>query len=560
MSSTRKKIISFISLLLILSFSFFVSCSRKNAEQRFNEKLQRIDSYILEGRSSKALRKLGRLERKAKTYKNYASIVKRQLKLNAVPEAIFFLQKGLKKKPSSAELSAMLVSILIENNRAVEAIPYCENLRNTRYAGLAAEACVMTDIEFNTFDSDFSLLKSAYDLTKNQIFLKNAALNLASRGRLKEAANMRELLDRETAPEHPFFWSCLAYDIGRFAPIFDDLFFSLNYADRVGGEGKPADLARRHLMLAADAAFGQGDSDRSRAFWLAAADRSPKKNPVVFYDLALTAPDERERSDMLIECLDLFPNYYPVVAQYTREFMSLREQADSDDITEYLEDRGFYSMKMEHLYFSSPNMTYKPEYLFDRAMQGEDFDPRFILEKFRYEQFEDGTPSANSRGMGKIWKMLEKRGDSPKIREYAKWYFSKNRDFNACFSVADIENRSQDAFYKGLAASLEGNYNDALAYFATSSMNPDNAFAAKANTAQIYYLQGEIADSIEAFSLAVSMCNDDKEKSLLQYQMATVLAERKAIDRAITSLEYALDLNPDNYEAEILLKRLKQAK
>ncbi len=560
MSSSKTKLFRSISLFLFLAILFCASCSRQSAEQKFQAKLSRIDSYMLEGRKSKALRKLDRLQRKAQNHKNYASIVKRQLKLDAVPDAILCLQEGLEKLPKSPQLSALLVSILIENDRAVEAVPYFDNLKNTKYAGLAAEASIIADVEHNCFESDCNILKSAYDLTGQQIFLKNAALNLASRGRLKEAANMRELIDREIAPEHPYFWSCLAYDIGRFQPIFDDLFFSLNYSDRVGGEGKASELARRHLMLAADAAFGQGDTDRSRAFWLAAVDRSPQENPVVFYDLALTAPDEKERSDMLMECIELYPAYYPVIARYTREFMVLREKADSDDITKYLENRGFYSTKMEKMYFSSPRMVYTPDQLFATAMQSENYDPRFILEKFRYERYNDKTASFEARATAKMWNILEKWNKHPVIREYAKWYFSHSYDFNACLSVADIGIPSEDSFYQGLAAALNGELDSALEHFAASMINPDNTFVATANTAYIYYLQGEIASAIEAYSYASSICKDDNKKSRLQYEMASIFAERKAIDRAITCLEYALDLNPKNYEAEILLKRLKQAR
>ncbi len=559
MNSLKRKLFGILSLFLLFSILFFSSCSKKTDAEVFVGKLTAIDSYIMAGNKAKALRKLNSLEGKAKTYKNYASIVKRQVKLGAPADAIISLQNGLTKIPASPELSALLVSILIENNRAVDAIPYCENLESTVYAGLAAEAYVIADIESNSFESDCSVLKSAYDLTKNQIFLKNAALNLASRGRLVEAANLREILDRDITPEHPYFWSCLAYDIGRFQPVFDDLFFSLSASDRVGGAGKPAELARRHLMLAADAAFGQGDTDRSRAFWLAAADRSPEQNPVVFYNLALTAPDEKERSNMLMECIDLYPDYFPVIAQYVREYMSLHDKADVDDITKYLEAKGFYSMEMERLYFSTPSMTYTPEELFARAMQNKDFDPRFILEKFRYAQFQDRTPSVKARGTAGLWHILEKWGDEPKIREYAKWYFSKNKDFNACFSVADIGDRSDDAFYLGISDTLSGNYDKAIELFATAAVNPENRLASTVNTAHIYYLQGEIASAIEAFSLASSMCKDNLKKSLLQYEMASIFAERKATNRAITCLEYALDLNPKNYRAEILLKKLKRA-
>lgn len=89
---------------------------------------------------------------------------------------------------------------------------------------------------------------------------------MAAKGRLREASNLRYNIPNDVAPEHPFFWSCIVYDLGVFDSIFGDLYFSLVYADKDGGEGKTAENARLHLMLAADAAYGQGDTERARAF------------------------------------------------------------------------------------------------------------------------------------------------------------------------------------------------------------------------------------------------------------------------------------------------------
>ncbi len=547
-------------LCIFLVLTVFASCSKKTDEEKFRENLAAIDSYIAEGKNYKAVKKLNRLQKKAKHYKDYASLVKRLLNLDAPNDAIFILQKGLEKLPDSSHLSAMLTSILIENGKAGEAVPYAENLKDSVYAGLAAEACVIADMEKDSFTCDFSLLKSAFDLTDKQDFLRNAALNLASRGRLKEAADLRDKLSDETIPDDPYFWSCLAFDIGRFSPIFSDLFFSLALSDKAGGVGKPADSAARHLMLAADAAYGQSDTERARAFWIAAADRTPERNPVVFYDLALTAPDDNERVDLLMECIDLFPDYYPVIAQYAREYMALRQAAPPDDISKYLEERGFYSLGMERLYFASPKMTYTPEELFAKAFACENPDIRFVLEDFRYEQLKDNSSNALSRGKGKMWNILEKFANAAAVKEYAKWYFSRVRDFNACFSVADIGSSPDDDFYKGLSAALAGELDSALEFFSSAVLNHKNAFAATANMGLIYKMQGKIETAIRTLSLADSLCNDSGKKSRLQYDIALIYYERKLIESAINSLEYALDLNSKNYKAEILLKRLKQAK
>lgn len=423
---------------------------------------------------------------------------------------------------------------------------------------MGAEASILADIALNSFNSDFSLLKAAYDKTKNQIFLKNAALVLASQGRLREASHLRYDIPQDTAPDHPFFWSCIVYDLGVFDSIFGDLYFSLVYADKDGGEGKTAENARLHLMLAADAAFGQGDSERARAFWQAAADRSPEASPIVFYDLALTAPDERERVDLLIECIDLYPGFYPVIARYVREDLSLRELNTQDELTAYLESKGFYSIKMEETYFTSPKMTYASEELLKRAMEAPDFDPRFILEEFRYKQIRDKTYASKVRVKADMWKILEKYGKEPIIREYAKWYFAQSGDFNACLSVGEIGKRYEDSFYAGINSALSGDFENAVSSFAASAQVPAYAYAATVNSAYMYYMSGKTSEAVDTYSLAATMTKDKQRQSMLHYEIALIFYERKAYDRARSVLGYALELNPKNYQAASLLKKLKE--
>lgn len=546
-----------IFLILFIVFLFF-SCSGKTNEQAFLDGLSNVDVQIAEGRQTKALKSLKRLQKKAVNSTNYVSIVKRQLKLNSIPDALISLQTGIKNFPDSPELSALLTSILIDSEKPAEALPYCENLKNTPYASLGAEASILSDIALNSFNSDFSLLKAAYDKTENQVFLKNAAIVLAAKGRLREASHLRYNIPNDVAPEHPFFWSCIVYDLGVFDSIFGDLYFSLVYADKDGGEGKTAENARLHLMLAADAAFGQGDTERARAFWQAAADRSPESSPIVFYDLALTAPDEKERVDLLIECIDLYPGFYPVIARYAREDIALRELNSQDELAAYLESKGFYSMKMEETYFTSPKMTYKPEDLLARAMKTPDFDQRFILEEFRYNQIMDKTYASKARGKADMWKILEKYGKESIIREYAKWYFAKSGDFNACLSVSEIGKRYEDSFYAGINSALSGDFENAVYSFAASAQVPAYSYASTVNSAYMYYMSGKTEDAVNAYSLAASMTQDKKRQSMLHYEIASIFYERKAYDRAISVLGYALELNPKNYQAASLLKKLKE--
>ena len=54
------------------------------------------------------------------------------------------------------------------------------------------------------------------------------------------------------------------------------------------------------------------------------------------------------------------------------------------------------------------------------------------------------------------------------------------------------------------------------------------------------------------------MTQDKKRQSMLHYEIASIFYERKAYDRAMSVLGYALELNPKNYQAASLLKKLKE--
>lgn len=550
----------FLILSVTISIGLFFSCnscSNKTQERIFQEALAYIDAYIAQGKDAQALNSLSKLYKKAKTSSNFLSIVKRLLKLNSALEAIITLERGIKAVPESSELKATLISILIDQNKANDAFDYCIDIDNNAFLSICAEASVLADKKEEIPDG---ALKAAYVCTNDQVFLKNEALFQAVKGKLKKAIELNSLIEKDKEPSDPFFWSRLYFDLGIFEPIFKYLPFSLAKADRSGSQGKNEDFACGHLMLAADAAFTQGDTEKARAFWQATLDRTNTGMPIIFYNMAITAPDDDDRTNLLLECIDSYPNYYPIIAHYTREYLALHNGANKDDITRYLEDRGFYSMEMERTYFKSPKMRYKPDDLLEQAIKNKNSDIRFILEKFRYNRIKDISSSARQRGNSEMWKLLEKHGDNPTVCDYAKWYFSKLKDFNSCFSVGKTGNIANDSFYKAIAEAMEGDFDQAIIDFTTACTEKRNAYAATANTAYIYYLQGKTDMAIETFTLASSMTQDKIKQSRLYYEIALILSERKAFERARNALSYAVELNPQNYQAESLLKRLNATK
>ena len=119
--------------------------------------------------------------------------------------------------------------------------------------------------------------------------------------------------------------------MGNFQPVLDDLVYSLAYADMAGlpeNNPKVFEYARRHLLLAADASAGLGDMEQARGFWHIYVDRYADSSSEVFYNLAMTAPTQDEKAEILIECISQNPGYYPAVAQYVRAWSAINAGHD----------------------------------------------------------------------------------------------------------------------------------------------------------------------------------------------------------------------------------------
>ena len=280
--------------------------------------------------------------------------------------------------------------------------------------------------------------------------------------------------------------------------------------------------------------------------------------PIALYNLALTSKTEEEKVSHFVECIEKYPYYYPAISSYIRQYLVLKDSEVPDEITKYLAERGFYSMKMEDIYLGLPNMVYLPETLLQSALATEGHDPRIAIEYFRYKHYKGLDFKA---GIADMWNLLERYPDNSDIKTYAKWYFSHCRDFNACFSVGETGNEALDAFYLGLEKAVRGSTDDdIIESFTKSCVIPEYKVYATANTAYIYYQQGLKDKAIETLSIASSLTDNPIIKSRLHFQLANMLSQIKSYDRAISVLGYAIQLDPNNYPAQVLLEKLRSLK
>lgn len=545
------------SICMLLAFS----CRKQENSTKFFSGLKAVDALISQSDDAKALSSLIALGKSATDSKQVLSVAKRMLSINATPETIKFLQNAVAKVSASPEVVALLIATLIDSGRIETVAEYASFVKNTVYAALVAEAIATMGTKTEDFVSiEPYCWEQAYRLTYKQAFLKMGALSFCKEDKISQAEFLRESIPTSEIIQDPFFWACVSFDLGHFDFIFRNLNNAILNAENAGVFDKDSldvDKASRHLLLAADATYGTGNIDEARSYWQTCADL-PLSMPIALYNLALTSETEEEKTRFFVECIEKYPNYYPAVSSYIRQYLVLKDSEVSDEVTKYLAERGFYSMKMEEVYLGLPNLVYSPEALLQSALTTEGHDPRIALEYFRYKHYKSVDFKV---GIADMWNLLERYPDNIDVKIYAKWYFSHCRDFNACFSVGETGNEALDAFYLGLEKAVRASTDDDIIdSFKKACEVPEYRVYATANIAYIYYQQGLKDKAIETLSTASSLTDNPVIKSRLHYQLALMLSQIKSYNRAISVLGYAIELDPQNYPAQVLIEKLRALK
>ena len=533
------------------------SCSKTDKNALFQQKLDLIDSSIQEGSAQKALDNLSALRKKAQVPIQYLSIAKRELQLHSPVQALQSIQAGLKKYPNDSMLEAVLTYTLLQEGRAEDAAAAAETLQGTPYAGIGAEALIQADKIKQTYRTSVPFWQEGFKLTGEHIFLENAAVVLAHKGEIAQAAALRSHIAKEEAVRSPYFWSCLAYDLGNFQPVLDDLVYSLAYTDMAGlpeHNPKAFEHARRHLLLAADASAGLSDMEQARGFWQMYIDRYADSSSEVFYNLAMTAPTDEEKAEVLIDCISQNPGYYPAVAQYVRACSAINAAHNQKNpLDEYLQNKDFFSLEMEKRLFVSSAFTLSAEQVLESATAADSDDIRFPLEEFRYRYVQ---PKNYEQGNREMWKILEAHPHNPLVKAYARWYFASSGDFNACFGIDKAYNHYEDVFYDGIRRAVQGYSTAALKNFTEVETESRYIIPATVNQAYIYDARNDPDMAIKYFSYAAELLPDKRTQSKMLYEAARIYAERNGIAEAIVLLNQALKLDSENHRANVLKRKL----
>jgi len=539
------------SAVLALCALFSVSCSRSDRKAGFSQKLASIDTLVSAGDKAKALNKLESLRSSAQSASQWLGIARRERDLDDYAHAETTLRKAMRKLPANESITAVLVDTLIERKKYTEAAGFTDILRSTPYTPLAAYAGIRAgNLLPDTTPAGPQWWVWAFEATGNPAFLRNAAVLHAASGNFAAACALfadssgfgaSDADATAAGASDAYFRALLCYD----AKFYDRVFSFLPQDDLVlhGAE---------EVVLMADTAMNLGDIPLGRLLWGTLALKSPAFSPVPYYNLSATSENPQDEKTGLETCLSLFPSYYPAVVRYVRSVPQAKETEGHDPVTQELERAGFLTLDMEEGLLNTPVDAQTARSVLERAIElsGKTVDMRLRIEDFRFAQAQN---TDRLRSASDMWKFLETAKNDPEVHRYAIWYFSSIGNFDASFTLNQGLKDKAQPFYAGLEAAFGGDLDLAVERFSAAADGTPGAWRALANIARIREKKHDYAAAIEDLSIATGMTDDDRIKSRLQYDTARMLLELRMTERAASIAGYALELDPSNYRASLLL-------
>ena len=166
-----------------------------------------------------------------------------------------------------------------------------------------------------------------------------------------------------------------------------------------------------------------------------------------------------------------------------------------------------------------------------------------------------------ARVIADTWLLLGRYPETEYLYEWGAWYFDLHRNYPETALLLRAAARQQFTgywvdFHQALQHIREGNLNDAADRLTAASADGD--WVATANLGRVLEAQLAPTRAREQYerALAVVIEFDESIASRIQVRIAHCLSNMGRIRESRQALEYALELNPDNFTARLELNRL----
>ncbi len=535
--------------------------SRARGELTFQTYLQRVDSYLAGGHADSALRSLREASGLARGGHAILSVCKRayRIALQAGDMSVLsaFAASGLKKIPDSPELLFFAAYAALRSDRPRAALGILNGKRTTAELTMLKAEAVWRTGEMSLMPSEagelgayakavaaptVDLYEGLWRETGDERLLVDAALMHMRDGAPQRALSLgRQGLQQ---PRHDRMMAHIAYDAGDYDLAIERLRKFL-----LSGGGIPEE----RLMLAD--LYGL-THDYSRAGQLYRELVSNNPLPAAYLNLAYIYTLEGLPLDALAVLEDgyaRFPENERLAVELARKIRRSGDPADAGPA-----DR-------------PPGRAASP------GAQNALAEARDILTRHLTEHPDSQAAAIllldmNWAGLlprhykARLWEIHNRAPQNALLSRHISWYLMGFEDIESVELVLDSFERSGGetslSWYRHMRAlvhALRGEYSQSLASF-EASLAIEESCATRYNRSQLLRALGDRKGAGEDLQAAAATCGEDPRMGSIVYaRMAEDLFQDGNMEGAWRQLQHALELNPENDRARLLVKQLEKS-
>ncbi len=533
-----------------------------------------IDSCIAQKQTDEALNLLKKAEKSALSERQRVSVVKRYSHIGAGNRYQEYLKESVKKLPESAALTALYTECLINRGRYSEALPYAQRLKNTSYESIYAQLLLLdTDTEKAFQNSSYiGIYEEAYRMTGDSRWLKNAAVLTVRDGDVAKAVSFTP--KRVTAQDDPYFWALLNYYAGRYGQCAGlcQIAFDTEYKTKA-------------QILCSDAYIMMGEIEQARLYWETsiqqchrmniAAPKEMYKNLSRYY---VKAGNFGAAKETLFAMVTAYPDYAAGLADYGN-FALLTQQTATPPgaYTSTLQSHGLETLLLQNTN-SLPTIPVSDAlYRIHTALTNNSFDDdRLLIAYTRLNWQESGFTEDECKS--DIWRILEENRENEKryallTRFAICWFLRHHQEPTALSLFADYcAAKYGTNNLEHMASSLADWECEIAAYF---ELRQNNIVVAQElyenylfnrknsgnsrislNLGALYQAVNRPNDALNLYSTIAGLETNQNILSEVHYRIAGIQSDRGDKNSALTSVQYSLQLNPENYRARMLYSLL----
>jgi tetratricopeptide (TPR) repeat protein len=578
--------------------------------------MDEVDGLVVSGDTKGAVKILNALNRGSYSVQQRLGLYRRYYQLGEFASAESCLKKGLNDIPNSTELTAVYAWFLLEKDRINEAARFSEKLIGTRFGSINAEIELRANggngVE-GAYDFAFlPLYVDAYQTTKNNSWLVNAAILYALGGSLADAAALAPG-GAVTNAREAMFWGAVLLDAD--SPREASAYFEASEQLFAYMDPYETDAAGRALLdlLKADSFTRRGDIERAGKIWLSRSgeDETPG---IVFYNLAQKARAEKNYGAwyaFVTECLKRGGESSYALEAYADYALNQPPMAGTgfvDDLKSTgLASRGMaISAAIPRIPLEDAAFRLKNALLQTKSAEAYTAYLRFLLavqavqgsDSFAAAKEASPLKSKNPVALGKdswLWDALEEnlnpdsgypdelmrfaffyllsRGQFDDAKRTYSFYFAKRNkrplDEEAvvelmprlasweCEALAWLFSQSNAALSLRLYEYLYGGELKEAATDSALKAGYEPPFEVVVNLAEIYRARGEKNRALELFQNALSLESDPLLKAELLYRLADFQYANGDAKQALLNVEYCLLLDNGHRGARALQKKIR---